>query len=64
METLNLNLVKDIRESFSEEVTFKMRLETTGQSGERVKQAGDACVKALKLIHTKNRKECSWPSES
>lgn len=40
METLNLRLSRDNREGFSEEVTFKMRLETIGQrSGEKVIQA-------------------------
>lgn len=39
METLAFLLVWDIREGFSEEVTFKMRLETTGQ---RMIQAEEA----------------------
>lgn len=37
MEIHNPSLVRDIREGFFEEVTFKMRRETTGQrSGDRV----------------------------
>lgn len=31
MEIFNLRLGRNIREGFSEEVTFKMRLETPGQ---------------------------------
>lgn len=57
METLHPSLVRDIRECFFEEVTFKMRLETTGQrSGERVMiQAKETTfAKALKLRQSKN----------
>lgn len=56
METLHPSLVRDIRECFFEEVTFKMRLETTGQrSGERVIQAEETTfAKALKLRQSEN----------
>lgn len=46
METLNPSLVRDIREDFCEEETFKMRLETTGQrSGDKVIQAEETMFK-------------------
>lgn len=56
METLHPPLVRDIRECFFEEVTFKMRLETTGQrSGERVIQAEETTfAKAPKLRQSEN----------
>lgn len=50
METPNPRLVRDIREGFFEEETFKMILETSGhQSGETVIQAEETNAKTLDL---------------
>lgn len=50
METPNPRLVRDIREGFCEEETFKMILETTGHlSGESVIQAEETNAKTLDL---------------
>lgn len=59
METLHRSLVRDIRECFFEKVTFKLRLETTGQrSGERVIQAKETTfAKALKRRQSKKISE-------
>lgn len=65
METLNPNLVTDIREGFFEEVTFKTRPETTGQrSGERVIQAEETtCAKAPKRSLKISERQYRWPLE-
>lgn len=61
METPNPRLVRDIREGFCEEKTFKRILETTGhQSGESVIQAEETNAKTLDLRYFKTLKAV-WP---